>query len=81
MTNYDIALSLSSESSDLSSVVLGRRGYSSSQVSANTNDNVPVVINLAGENGEYTISYSVGDKQYPLQTRPWLICPSIREKP
>ena len=65
MTNYDIALSLSSESSDLSSVVLGRRGYSSSQVSANTNDNVPVVINLSGENGEYTISYSVGDKQYP----------------
>lgn len=65
MTNYDIALSLSSESSDLSSVVLGRRGYSSSQVSANTNDNVPVVINLAGENGEYTISYYVGDKQYP----------------
>ena len=65
MTNYDIALSLSSESSDLSSVVLGRRGYSSSQVSANTNNNVPVVINLAGENGEYTISYSVGDKQYP----------------
>lgn len=65
MTNYDIALSLSSESSDLSSVVLGRRGYSSSQVSANTNDNVPVVINIAGEKGEYTISYSVGDESYP----------------
>ncbi len=65
MTNYDIALSLSSEGSDLSSVVLGRRGYSSSQVSANTNDNVPVVINISGESGEYTISYSVGDEQYP----------------
>ena len=65
MTNYDIALSLSSESSDLSSVVLGRRGYSSSQVSANENGNVPVTINIAGENGDYTISYSVGDAQYP----------------
>lgn len=69
MTNYDIALSLSSEGSDLSSVVLGRRGYTSSQVSANTNDNVPVVINIAGENGEYTISYSVGDEQYPNSDR------------
>lgn len=65
MTNYDIALSLSSESSDLSSVVLGRRGYSSSQVSANENGNVPVTINIAGENGDYMISYSVGDAQYP----------------
>ncbi len=65
MTNYDIALSLSSEGSDLSSVVLGRRGYSSLQASANENGNVPVTINIAGENGDYTISYSVGDAQYP----------------
>ena len=65
MTNYDIALSLSSEGSDLSSVVLGRRGLVSSQVSANTNDNVPVVINIAGENGEYTLNYSVGENTYP----------------
>ena len=65
MTNYDIALSLSSESSDLSSVVLGRRGLVSSQVSANTNDNVPVVINIEGENGEYTLNYSVGENTYP----------------
>lgn len=68
MTNYDIALSLSSESSDLSSVVLGRRGLTSSQVSANTNDNVPVVIDIGGENGEYTLSYSVGENTYPGDT-------------
>lgn len=65
MTNYDIALSLSSEASDLSSVVLGRRGMVSSQISANSNDATDVVITVEGENGEYTISYSVGDSTYP----------------
>lgn len=66
MTNYDISISLSSESSDLSSVVVGRRGLVSSQVSANTNDNVPVMINIEGENGEYMISYTVGENTYPV---------------
>lgn len=65
MTGYDVAISLSSKASDLSSVVVGRRGYVSSQISENSNDTVSVVITVNGSKGEYTVSYAIGEKKYP----------------
>lgn len=65
ITNYDLALTLNSEGSDLDSVVLGRKGMVSSQVSDNSNGSTSVTVVVNGENGSYTVSYAVGDNIYP----------------
>lgn len=65
INNYDLALTLSSQASDLSAVVLGRRGIVSSQRSVNENDTVDVVIVVEGSDGLYTLSYAVGGEIYP----------------
>lgn len=65
INNYDLALTLSSQASDLSAVVLGRRGIVSSQRSVNENAMTDVVIVVEGSDGLYTLSYAVGGEIYP----------------
>lgn len=65
INNYDLALTLSSQASDLSAVVLGRRGIVSSQRSVNENGTADVVIVVEGSDGLYTLSYAVDGEIYP----------------
>lgn len=67
MNTYDLALSLNSAASDLSSVVIGRRNLISSQISDNANDVTEVVLNIDGSEGLYTISYTIGENSYPAE--------------
>lgn len=65
LTNYDLAITLSASTSDLSSVVVGRRAIASSQVKNNSNDFAYVNVKITGEDGTYYINYEVAGNKYP----------------
>ena len=65
LTDYDLAITLNSEAADMDSVVVNRKGLASSKLTANYNGTVNIVLTINGENGIYTMSYAIGDKQYP----------------
>lgn len=67
LTDYDVAITLNSEAADMDSVVIGRKGMATSQITANYNGVVNATIIIEGENGAYTMSYSVGENKYPLE--------------
>ena len=67
IVDYDYYFSLQADGSDMDSVVFGPKNDStgSSTVSAAGNEMQDAYVRFFGENGEYYVQYSVGDKKYP----------------
>ncbi len=67
IVDYDYYFSLQADGSDMDSVVFGPKNDStgSATVSAADNEMQDAYVRFFGENGEYYVQYSVGDKKYP----------------
>ena len=67
IVDYDYYFSLQADGSDMDPVVFGPKNDStgSSTVSAAGNEMQDAYVRFFGENGEYYVQYSVGDKKYP----------------
>lgn len=67
IVDYDYYFSLQADGSDMDSVVFGPKNDStgSATVSAAGNEMQDAYVRFFGENGEYYVQYSVGDKKYP----------------
>lgn len=66
-SDYDVYLALNAATSDVDSIVLALRSdvIGTSKVSVDSNDKEKVKIHITGKNGDYKISYQVGDSIYP----------------
>ena len=67
IVEYDYYFSLQADGSDMDPVVFGPKNDStgSATVSAAGNEMQDAYVRFFGENGEYYVQYSVGDKKYP----------------
>ena len=67
IVDYDYYFSLQADGSDMDPVVFGPKNDStgSATVSAAGNEMQDAYVRFFGENGEYYVQYSVGDKKYP----------------
>lgn len=67
-SDYDIYVNLNDAASDVDSIIVGMRSdvLGESKVSLNSNSDEKVYIAVNGTAGNYTISYQVGDKTYPV---------------
>lgn len=67
-SDYDVYLALNASTSDIDSIVLALRSdvIGTTKVSANSNDKEKVQIHITGKDGDYKISYQVGDNTYPV---------------
>ncbi len=67
MTNYDLFLMLNSEDSDVDTVAIGTRDDIDGTKTLSTISNVKeaVSIRITGKDGQYKISYRIGNQTYP----------------
>lgn len=66
-TNYDLYMYLNAATSDVESFVVGMKNdvLGKAQVSKNSNTKEKIVISVTGTEGNYKISYKIGDESYP----------------
>lgn len=65
-TDYDYYVMLDSFKADRDSVIIGPRSDSAAtRLSKNSNEREKITITFAGSNGEYTVSYRIGDETFP----------------
>lgn len=69
LTDYDACVIISPDKSTLDAVIVGTTNDSAAKDSLSTDDNdtAELTIIFAGSDGKYTISYMLGDKQYPAK--------------
>lgn len=65
-TDYDYYIMLDSFKSDRDSVIIGPRSDSAStRLTKNSNEREKITITFSGKDGDYTVSYKIGDETYP----------------
>lgn len=64
--DYDYYIMLDSFKSDRDSVIIGPRSDSAStRLTKNSNEREKITITFSGKDGDYTVSYRIGDETYP----------------
>ena len=66
-TNYDVYMYLNADTADVESFVIGMKNdvLGKAQITKNSNTRENVVINVTGRDGNYKISYKIGEEVYP----------------
>lgn len=69
LTDYDVCIIISPDQSTFDSVIVGTTNDSSAKdtVTSDENDSIDVTITIDGNDGNYKVSYKVGDKTYPAR--------------
>ena len=66
-TNYDLYMYLNANTSDVEAFVVGQKNdvLGKTQVTKNSNSKEKIVISVTGSEGNYKVSYKIGDEAYP----------------
>lgn len=69
LTDYDVCILINPDKSTFDSVIVGTTNDSSAKdtVTSDENGSIDVTITVDGKDGDYTLSYKVGDKTYPAK--------------
>ena len=69
LTDYDVCIIINPDKSTFDSIIVGTTNDASAKdtVSSDENDTIDVTITVDGKDGDYTLSYKVGDKTYPTR--------------
>lgn len=69
LTDYDVCILINPDKSTFDSVIVGTTNDSSAKdtVTSDENGSIDVTITVDGKDGDYTLSYKVGDKTYPAR--------------
>ncbi len=69
LTDYDVCILINPDKSTFDSVIVGTTNDSSAKdtITSDENGSVDVTITVDGSDGNYTLSYKVGDKTYPAK--------------